>query len=84
MAQQEQGRLKFMASELLHEGQPEEPKSHVVSRSGMKAWGLADVPAETPLDLSRMTGFSYYNSGRTERLERHTTPQQEPPREKYL
>lgn len=83
MAEQER-RLKFMASELLHESQPQEPKSSVVSRMGMKAWGLADVPAETPLDLSKMTGFSYYNSGSTERLERHTTPQQEPPREKHL
>lgn len=83
MAAQER-RLKFMASELLHEKQPEEPRSHVVSRTGMGAWGLADVPAITPLDLSKMTGFSYYNSGSTERLERHTTPQQEPLREKYL
>lgn len=83
MAEHEQ-RLKFMASELLYEGQPEEPKSDVVSRIGMKGWGLDDIPTEIPLALSRMTGFSYYSSGRTEKIEKHTALQQEPPREKYF
>jgi len=83
MAEQEH-RLKFMASEFLHDEQPEKPKSTVASRMGMGAWGLGVIPIEKPLDLSKMTGFSYYNSGSIERLEKHATPQQEPPREKYL